>query len=150
MLEVGNVLSHYVPRRHDVVDLYEQAEGVVNCDVLDITGGPYDLILSISTLEHVGFDEDVKDPEKPAAAVAKLRSLLAPGGELWVSFPLGYNADIDARIPRLGFDAMYFLQRVSDDNRWREIQRRQAEGARYGHPFEKGNVVAVGYARSAA
>src|SRR5579872_7186960 len=33
VLEVGNVLSHYGPVQHDVLDKYEKAEGVINEDV---------------------------------------------------------------------------------------------------------------------
>jgi len=35
VLEVGDVLSHYFPTRHDVVDKYEQAPRVQNVDVVD-------------------------------------------------------------------------------------------------------------------
>ena len=63
ILEVGNVLSHYFNFEHDIVDKYEKGEGVNNQDVttLDLKD-KYDLILSISTLEHVGWDE--KNPRK--------------------------------------------------------------------------------------
>src|SRR2546422_11404174 len=53
VLEIGNVLSHYFPTRHDVVDKFEQAPGVQNVDVVDFRPTqPYDLIVSISTLER--------------------------------------------------------------------------------------------------
>ena len=35
ILEVGNVLSHYIPVEHDIVDKYEMAPGVINQDVVD-------------------------------------------------------------------------------------------------------------------
>ena len=38
VLEIGNVLSHYRPQQHVVVDKYEQAAGVLNRDVLDLGG----------------------------------------------------------------------------------------------------------------
>ncbi|MCI4349614.1 MAG: hypothetical protein L3J93_05300, partial [Thermoplasmata archaeon] len=63
-LEVGNVLSHYANRSPDwtIVDKYERAEGVVNVDFLEFaprTG--FDLVLSVSTLEHIGWDEQPRD-----------------------------------------------------------------------------------------
>jgi hypothetical protein len=65
VLEVGNVLSHYFRIFHDVLDKYEVAEGVINQDVVDFKPAwKYDLIVSISTLEHVGWDEEPKEPEK--------------------------------------------------------------------------------------
>ena len=63
VLEVGNVLSHYRPQQHVVVDKYEQAAGVLNRDVIDLSDlGDFDLIVAVSTLEHVGLDEEPPDP----------------------------------------------------------------------------------------
>jgi hypothetical protein len=65
ILEVGNVLSHYYPIRHEILDKYEKAPGVINLDVVDFKPAKkYDLIISISTLEHVGWDEKPKEPKK--------------------------------------------------------------------------------------
>lgn len=45
ILEVGNVLSHYHDVRHDVVDKFERAPGVVNQDMVDFDPRTrYDLI----------------------------------------------------------------------------------------------------------
>ncbi|MGZ4266678.1 MAG: hypothetical protein ACXVS6_21490, partial [Solirubrobacteraceae bacterium] len=81
VLEIGNVLSHYRPQEHAVVDKYEQAPGVLNRDVLDLGDrGQFERSVAISTLEHVGWDERPRDPAKARRAVEVLRSLLAPGG----------------------------------------------------------------------
>src|SRR4030042_260073 len=62
ILEVGNVLSHYVSYQHDILDKYEKGKNIINKDVVDFhPKEKYDLILSISTLEHVGLDENVQD-----------------------------------------------------------------------------------------
>jgi len=51
------VLSHYFAVKHDIVDKYEIAPSVVNEDLVNFKPGKkYDLIVSISTLEHVGWD----------------------------------------------------------------------------------------------
>src|SRR5690348_6002432 len=39
VLEVGNVLAHYYPIRHGVLDKYERAPGVTNADVVDFQPG---------------------------------------------------------------------------------------------------------------
>lgn len=138
ILEVGNVLSHYHPVRHDVVDKYERAPGVVNQDMVDLQApGRYDLIVSISTVEHVGWDETPRDPGKVLRAVEALKACLAPGGTLFVTIPLGYNDDLDEhlRARRLSFPVERYLKRVTDDNRWSEVSREAVAGARYGHPF---------------
>ena len=149
VLEVGNVLSHYLPVAHEVVDKYESAAGVANVDVVEHRGGPYDLILSVSTLEHVGWDEDVRDEHKALRAIEHLAGLLAPGGELFVTFPLGHNHPLDAQLfaGELGFDETRFLRRVSAANTWREVGPDDARGASYGAPYEWGNMIAVGRPR---
>lgn len=59
VLEIGNVLPHYFTFQHDVVDKHEKGEGVINEDVADLRlQNKYDLIVSISTIEHVGWDEN--------------------------------------------------------------------------------------------
>jgi SAM-dependent methyltransferase len=96
VLEVGNVLRQYapVPDGYTVVDKYERGAGVINRDVLDVTE-TFDLIVSISTLEHIGLDEHPREPGKAAAAVSHLRSLLAPGGAMLATWALCYNRDLD-------------------------------------------------------
>jgi hypothetical protein len=59
ILEVGNVLPHYFPTRHEIVDKFEHGPGVLNVDILEFAPPHrYDLILSISTFEHIGFEDD--------------------------------------------------------------------------------------------
>ncbi len=122
VLEVGNVLGHYGPRRHLVVDRYERAAGVRNEDVVDFDPGRrFDLIVSISTLEHVGLDEQPREPDKPLRALERLRSLLAPGGRLVFSIPVGYNRDLDRalRTGAVELDECQALRRV--EGSWREV-----------------------------
>jgi hypothetical protein len=124
VLEVGNVLAHYQPVRHTVVDKYERAPGVHNTDVVDIDlPGPFDLVLAVSTLEHVGLDEEVQDPGKPARAIAHLTALLATGGRLWCTIPVGYNDALDRQLRdgSLGFTSLTALRRTGRDNRWEQV-----------------------------
>ncbi len=99
-LEFGNVLANYSGGRLDVmVDLYEHAAGVTNVDINDFVDAQgFDVIVSLSTLEHVGWEEDPQQPEKSLAALAKLRELLRPGGVCLVSVPLGCNPALDDHI----------------------------------------------------
>ena len=111
ILEVGNVLNHYRPFPHDVVDKYETADQVYNEDVVDYKPPePYDLIVSVSTLEHVGWDETPREPYKVKKAVMHLASLLAAGGTLVVTMPLGYNDHLDelVRDGALGLSKTFF------------------------------------------
>jgi SAM-dependent methyltransferase len=152
ILEVGNVLSHFFPTDHDVVDKYERAPGVLNEDVVDFRPeSTYDLIVSVSTLEHVGFDEEGPDsPDKVARAFENLRECLAPSGELFFTFPLGYNPAID-RLVRNGSLALIeraVMKRVSHySNRWEEVGWEDVRDPTYGRPFRSGNWIFFGTMR---
>jgi SAM-dependent methyltransferase len=104
---------------HSVIDLFEIAPGVLNVDIVDFKPtNRYDLILSISTLEHVGKDDEVR-PEKAIIATEHLKSLLAPGGRLIVSVPLGYNSYVDHMLPVV-FDYVYYMERHGQYY-WRQL-----------------------------
>lgn len=124
VLEVGNVLAHYYNIQHQVVDKYEQAPGVLNADVVDFHPGRlYDLIVSISTLEHVGWDETPREPDKFLRGVANLATLLAPGGTMLVTLPVGYNAAVDHFLATgmIPFTSVGYLKRDEFGGRWREV-----------------------------
>lgn len=114
VLEVGNVLAHYGRTGHVVVDKYERRPGVVNDDVVDYRPADrFGAIVSLSTLEHVGWDEEPRDADKIPAAVRHLRSLLLPAGRMFVTCPVSYNPHLDAliRAGALGADREAFLVR---------------------------------------
>jgi hypothetical protein len=153
LLEVGNVLGHYLPAEHDVVDKYELGPGVQNVDVLAFEPAhDYDLIVAISTLEHVGLDEDDIDPEKPAKTLERLSGFLAPAGELFVTVPLGYNPALDGALlaGELELDEVWYFKRVSARNDWVQAAAADVVGAEYGRPFEKANAIAIGTRRRRA
>ncbi|MBI4424309.1 MAG: hypothetical protein HY554_11305 [Elusimicrobia bacterium] len=146
VLEVGNVLSHYARFPHEVVDKYEAGPGVLNQDVVDFAPGKrYGLIVTISTLEHVGWDESPRDPQKVRRAVERLKGLLAPGGALLITLPLGWHSEVDRWLfeSPSDFGELRFLKRVSAENEWREVPGAEAQGTRYGEPFEYANAVAL-------
>jgi len=96
ILEVGNVLQWYTPIHHEVVDKYEIAGGVINQDIINFKPKKkYDLIISISTLEHVGYEEEEKDGGKAITAIKHLSELLNKNGLLFFTIPLGYNLILD-------------------------------------------------------
>jgi len=153
VLEVGNVLSHYFPINHDVVDKYEKAEGLINQDIIDFhPSKKYGLIISVSTLEHVGWDEDISDhkilhdPSKILRAVENLRGLLAPQGSIIITLPLGLNPELDRllRNGKVQFTELFCLKRVSKDNAWVEVDWQEAQTLRYNEPFPAANGLVVG------
>lgn len=108
-LEVGNVLGHYGVHGHRVVDLYEEAAGVENIDVFDVSdGAPW--IVSVSTLEHI---------DRAVDALGHLRSLLAPGGRMLITIGSGQHAELDAYLASgAGADRACTLRR--DGATWAE------------------------------
>lgn len=146
ILEVGNVLHHYMERTHDVVDKYENAAGVTNVDITEFSSSdPYDLIISLSTLEHVGWDETPREPEKILRAFAALERSLKPGGTMLVTCPLGHNAFLDEalRDGSLAFPRSEYMMRINKRNDWMVVPKDQAIGARYGSPFPRANAIVI-------
>jgi len=154
ILEVGNVLPHYYDFSHEVVDKFEKGEGIANEDVVDFRpAGKYDLIVTVSTLEHVGWDEDpgarqkiLGEPAKILKAIENLRGLLAPGGKLVITLPLGYNPQLDRLLDEgmIASDERHCLKRVSGGNKWREVDWVDCRGAKYGSPYQFANAVVIG------
>ncbi|MBL4889786.1 MAG: class I SAM-dependent methyltransferase [Candidatus Lindowbacteria bacterium] len=147
ILEVGNVLSHYFPICYDVLDKYESVSGVINQDILEYEPSKgFDLIVSISTLEHVGWDEKDRDPNKIIQAVEKMTGWLNPGGKLVVTLPIGYNSDMDQNLDseKLSFQKQFYLKRINSENRWEETTWNEIRNVRYADPFPGANALVIG------
>lgn len=146
-LEVGNVLSHYGPVKHEIVDKFERGAGVINTDILEFKPGrAYRLILSISTFEHIGFDDEApaSSGEKIAACVAHCRRLLTPDGAFVATFPTGYNPDLDALLNSgsLGCRRIDCLARIAA-RRWEPCTLEEAMKRPYRSRFPYGNALVV-------
>lgn len=154
ILEVGNVLTHYGFRNavRDVLDKYDPAQYVINEDVICFRPAKkYDAIISISTLEHVGWDEEVRDPVKIITAVRNLsENCLAPGGCMLVTIPLGYNTYFDDQLAEDAryFTEKYFLKRISSDNKWLQVDYSEVVGSKFGQPFNNANAICIGIVRA--
>ena len=148
ILEIGNVLSNYFfINNMDVLDKYDGSKGVIKQDVVNFKpGDKYDLIVSISTLEHVGWDENPKDSHKILRAIGNLKNCLSHGGKMVITLPLGYNPCMDKLIKerKIKFDEQYYLKRISKDNRWEEAEYGDVHNAKYGKPFPRANALLVG------
>ena len=101
---------------------HEQADLSRNIDALDVrVTQPYDVIVSISTLEHRAGGGR-QGPRQARAGSG------APGVDAGAQWDLiatvqpGYNPALNAALlsGSLRFDRLDFLKRISRDNRWRE------------------------------
>lgn len=146
VLEVGNTTHFYFPTSHDIIDKYDHRNGCLEIDLFDYNPSKrYDMIFSISTLEHVGWDEKPRQAGKFLPALEKLRALLNNHGILLFTVPIGYNSEIDQLVKNgaVPFEH-HFLKRVSQYNEWQEVDSGQASMAKYGRPYLFGNVIMVG------
>lgn len=147
ILEVGNVLSYYFSVNYDIIDKYEKVEGVINQDVINYhPSKKYDLIISISTLEHVGWDETPREPMKILKAIENLKNLLTPNGKIVITLPLGQNTVLDKLIKenKIQFSKYFCLKRISKNNKWKEVSWDKISNAKYGIPYPAANGVIIG------
>jgi hypothetical protein len=147
ILEVGNVLSHYFDFDHTIVDKYEAGKGVINQDIVDFRSDiSYDLVVSISTLEHVGWDEIPQDDNKILRAIANMKKLLSDNGAMIITLPIGQNAALDSMIKDrvLTFDQQYYLSRISKSNEWKEASWNEVKYQQYNKPYSNANAIVIG------
>jgi hypothetical protein len=147
VLEVGNVLSHYQPVTHTILDKFERRPGVLNEDITNWrTERRFNLILSISTFEHIGCDDDPQDAsgQRILDAIANCRRLLKPGGRLVITASPGYNPAFDALVKgnRFGAHLCDFLVRRSRLG-WVECNEATCMASRYNRPYPFGNGVVI-------
>ena len=150
VLEVGAVLYHYYPQiPKDVLDKFEKNIGIINEDAISFNPTEkYDHIISISTLEHVGFDDDVKDPDGILKSIKNLKeNCLKEGGEMLITLPIGYNKDVDGHLfsNRINFVEEYYYQRKNFLNIWKEISKGEAKKASYVKEFAE--TIVIGFIR---
>ena len=152
ILEVGNVLSNYFRFEHDIVDKYEIKSDVINEDAVSFNSTQkYDLIISISTLEHIGLDEELKDDMKIPRTIDNLKGLVNPnGGMIIVTLPLGYNPALDKLLKneKIKFTMSHYLIRISKGNEWKEASWEDVQCVKYGSPFPAANGLVIGIIRT--
>ena len=145
ILEIGNVLSHYFSVNHEIVDKYETYPYIIAVDIIDFNPGKkYDLIISISTIEHIGFDEPNREKGKSKKAILKIIDLLNNNGIAIITVPLGYNPEIDSIIVKneISFTKKIFLERMSILNLWKETTMEDALKHKYAQKYPAANSVA--------
>jgi SAM-dependent methyltransferase len=101
-----------------VLDKFEKGEGIINEDITNFRPlKQYDLIFSVSTFEHIGFDDEAENSSaaKIREAIAACRSFLKPAGKLVLTVPLGYNPELDRMIhnSELAASREFYLRRAT-------------------------------------
>jgi len=149
ILEVGNVLSHYFNVDYDILDKYEKAKGVINKDVANFQSPKkYDLIVSISTLEHVGWDmgDNLRNPMKILQAIKNMKKCLAPKGKIIITLPFGYNYSLDELLGqgKIQFTKQYCLKRISSNNNWIQVNCEECCNEKYDFIHHSAKALLIG------
>ncbi|MDH5533415.1 MAG: class I SAM-dependent methyltransferase [Candidatus Pacebacteria bacterium] len=148
ILEIGNVLSHYLTINHTVVDKYEKDDEVINEDALTYNPSKkFDLIVAISTFEHIGYDEKIKDPQKIIKVINHLKTLLKRKGKLIFTVPISYNKILNKQILKneLPINKSIYLIRNSKINTWEETKLVKALKQKYNTPYPNANAIMIGF-----
>jgi len=176
LLEVGNVLCNYENEYNKisrtVIDKYEVADGVVNIDLMDVSDvDKYDLIVSVSTIEHIGqnwnnFECSIeRDLEAPLKAIVKTYALLNIAGKAIITVPFGkftdgiwyiqFNQDYlelltrKYELPEVAIQVSYFKRialEVETDNPyqiWIQTNQEELKNVCYDSPCSFANGLAV-------
>ncbi|MBU3913364.1 MAG: hypothetical protein KKE50_04685 [Nanoarchaeota archaeon] len=131
-LEIGNVLGHYVDIPHEVIDKYDVSPGVINDDAATFQSkNKNSLIISISTLEHVGIDEEPKEQDKINLAIQNIIRNLKEGGKSIITVPIGYNCCLDKLIEegKLFSHRLFFKRRLF--NVWKQCDWEDVKASKF-------------------
>jgi SAM-dependent methyltransferase len=167
VLDVGTVFAEpaYIAGLHELaipelvtVDVAEGATVVADVRDLPFEDARFELVLCLSTLEHVGRDNAVyavdapRDDAGDLAGLRELRRVLAPHGRLLVTVPTGIDEDQGWQVQRTplawierfeqaGFlvfeDELY----VRAEESWRTATLAEAQQARYAGDAGAGAVL---------
>ncbi|MGI0016933.1 MAG: hypothetical protein ACREBU_26220, partial [Nitrososphaera sp.] len=105
------------------------------------------LVVSISTLEHVGFDEEERDEGKIRRAITNIKAnCLEENGTFVFTVPVGWNNNLDKMLfqDRLKCTETHYFKRVSWDNRWASATKEEALATRYAEPYIGANGLVLG------
>ena len=147
ILEVGAVLQHYTDTEWDVLDKFETADNIKKEDIT--TYNPeqkYDFVMSISTIEHVGYDDSEKDEKGVEKAIKNIKeNILSEKGKAIITLPYGYNPAVEEFLENHKeiCEKITYLQRQNNENEWKEVTEEELKGCKYGQPHNAANGIAI-------
>lgn len=145
ILEVGCVLKWYKssPKSNwTILDKFEKFGSTINLDIINYKPRTkFDLILSISTIEHIGLEDGSSKKNKVIKAINHLiTNCLSKKGKIIFSIPIGYNKYLDNQIfsKRIHLSKTYYFLRRSNSE-WREVDSEQVINCEYNKYYRIGS-----------
>lgn len=150
ILEIGNVLKHYLKVSENewtVVDMFEKEISVINLDISDyVPNIKFDLVFSISTIEHIGFEDKNNNLHEVLKAIRHvIDNCLKENGEFIFTVPIGYNKYLDKAIKdkKIPFLQKFYYVRTTG-NEWLASTEETSMRMLYGHPYIAANALLIG------
>lgn len=138
LVEIGEVTAMYREAKHPVYDLSsDQADR--RRDVFDINMTDKN-VLSISTVEHVGFGDYGNKPE-PHLAIEAIKKIRKEAQKYMITYPVGYNVELDDDLMESGIP--YFVMFRDERNKWFMSVHNDLTKFKYNDPFYAGNAIVV-------
>lgn len=138
LIEIGEVTPFYREANHPVYDL--------SSDIADRRRDVFDInltdknVLSISTVEHVGFGDYGNTPV-PHLAIEAIRNIRRQCRNYMITYPVGYNTELDVDLMESGDH--YFVMFRDENNKWSMCPHKDLTKFKYNSPYYAGNAIVV-------
>jgi len=145
IVELGAVLPYYINATHSVYDLHDPYKNCIRINLENLN--KYSLVdknvVSISTLEHVGFDnyanQAIRQPTANWANGIKIFEKIQQEAKSYlITLPIGYNSGLDEECKKL--PNAILLKRINEDNDW---ERTDSWSHKYNNPFFAANGLCI-------
>lgn len=138
LIEIGEVTPFYDDPKHKVYDLVNQHEKTILKDGIDVDYKDANVV-SISTIEHVGFGDyghaKVKDK-----AWNLYKKISKESKNYLISFPVGYNRELEQTLT--DWNVKYIIMKRDANNNWTMAKGQLFTDFEYNDPYYAGNAVA--------
>lgn len=138
VVEIGEVTPFYREPNHPVYDLSshikERKRDLFKVDLSDKN------VVSVSTVEHVGFGDYGNSPE-PHLAIEAITYIKRKAKNYLITFPIGYNRELENDLVQSGYH--YFLMERDNQNNWRMCDHKDMNKFEYNNPHRFGNAICV-------
>jgi len=97
-------------------------------------------------MEHIGWDEEPREPRKILRTLENLRlNCFASGGKMVITLPLGQNPELDKLLDKGKIDLgkQYYMKRISKSKEWIEVEWNDVRNIEYNTPSPYANGIVI-------